>query len=122
AGYRNRDPAVRRILWEMTATIMLTPILDVFAGDLQQARVSELLSVPVVLMVIPPFVSQAGALGGIFSSRTTSKMQLGVITPRGRPEVPAIVDATIVGALSVVVFLLIGSIGWAFGIVMGLPN
>ena len=43
--------------------------------------------------MIPPFVSQAGALGGIFSSRITSKMQLGVITPRGRPEIPAIVDA-----------------------------
>jgi mgtE-like transporter len=122
AGYRNRDPAVRRILWEMTATIMLTPILDVFAGDLQQARVSELLSVPVVLMVIPPFVSQAGALGGIFSSRTTSKMQLGVITPRGRPEVPAIVDATIVAGLSIMVFLLIGAVAWVLGTVSHLQH
>jgi mgtE-like transporter len=122
AGYRNRDPAVRRILWEMTATIMLTPILDVFAGDLQQARVSELLSVPVVLMVIPPFVSQAGALGGIFSSRTTSKMQLGVITPRGRPEVPAIVDATIVAGLSIMVFLLIGGVAWVLGTVSHLQH
>jgi mgtE-like transporter len=122
AGYRTRDPAVRRILWEMTATIMLTPILDVFAGDLQQARIDELLSVPVVLMVIPPFVSQAGALGGIFSSRITSKMQLGVITPRGRPEVPAVVDATIVAALSTMVFLLIGVLAWGLGIVSHLQN
>jgi mgtE-like transporter len=122
AGYRTRDPGVRRILWEMTATIMLTPILDVFAGDLQQARVTELLSVPVVLMVIPPFVSQAGALGGIFSSRTTSKMQVGVITPRGRPEVPAIVDATIVAALSTMVFLLIGVVAWGLGTISHLQN
>jgi len=122
AGYRTRDRVIRRILWEMTATIMLTPILDVFAGELQQARSAELFSVPVVLTLIPPFVSQAGALGGIFSSRITSKMQLGVITPRGRPEVPAIIDATIVAGLSVVVFLLIGAVAWLLGTVTGLQQ
>ena len=121
-SYRARGPIVRKIIWEMTATIALTPILDVLAGQLQQARAAELFSVPVILAVIPPFVSQAGALGGIFSSRITSKMQLGVITPRGRPEVPAIVDATIVAALSVVVFLLIGAVAWLLGDLTGLPN
>jgi mgtE-like transporter len=122
AGYRTRDRMIRRILWEMTATIMLTPILDVFAGELQQARSAELFSVPVVLTLIPPFVSQAGALGGIFSSRITSKMRLGVITPRGRPEVPAIIDATIVAGLSVVVFLLIGTVAWLLGTMTGLQQ
>ncbi len=122
ASYRARDRIVRKIIWEMTATIMLTPILDVLAGQLQQARVQQLFAVPVIMALIPPFVSQAGALGGIFSSRITSKMQLGVITPRGRPEVPAIVDATIVAALSVIVFLLIGLVAWTLGTVTGLPN
>jgi mgtE-like transporter len=121
-SYRTRDRVVRKIIWEMTATILLTPILDVLAGQLQQARADQLFAVPVILLVIPPFVSQAGALGGIFSSRITSKMQLGVITPRGRPEIPAIIDASIVGALSVVVFLLIGAVAWALGVATGLPN
>jgi len=121
-AYRTNDRLLRKIVWEMTATILLTPILDVLAGQLQQARLGQLTAVPVLLAVIPPFVSQAGALGGIFSSRITSKMQLGVITPRGRPEIPAIVDASIVAALSVVVFLLIGAVGWVLGTVTGLPN
>jgi len=121
-AYRTNDRLLRKIVWEMTATILLTPILDVLAGQLQQARLGQLAAVPVLLAVIPPFVSQAGALGGIFSSRITSKMQLGVITPRGRPEIPAIVDASIVAALSVVVFLLIGAVGWLLGTVTGLPN
>ncbi len=121
-AYRTNDRLLRKIVWEMTATILLTPILDVLAGQLQEARLPQLSAVPVLIAVIPPFVSQAGALGGIFSSRISSKMQLGVITPRGRPEIPAIVDGSIVAALSVVVFLLIGTIGWLLGIVTGLPN
>jgi mgtE-like transporter len=109
-AYSVNDSIVRRVVLEMTGVILLTPILDVLSGLLQQHRLTELLAVPVVLALIPPFVSQAGALGGIFSSRTSSKLQIGVITPRGLPEVPALVDASVVFVLGVVVFTLIGSI------------
>jgi mgtE-like transporter len=113
---------VRRIVLEMTATIALTPILDVMAGTLLRANEGRLVLVPVLLALIPPFVSQAGALGGIFSSRISSKLSLGVITPRGRPEVPAIVDATIVALQSVAIFTVIGFVAWALGSVTGLTG
>jgi mgtE-like transporter len=109
-AYTGSAPIVRRVILEMTAVILLTPILDIFAGVLQEHRLIELTAVPVLLILIPPFVSQAGALGGIFSSRISSKLQIGVITPRGFPESPALVDGTIVFALGVVVFSLIGII------------
>lgn len=109
-AYTVSAPIVRRVILEMTAVILLTPILDIFAGVLQEHRLIELTAVPVLLILIPPFVSQAGALGGIFSSRISSKLQIGVITPRGLPEPPALVDGTIVFALGVVVFSLIGII------------
>ena len=121
-AYLNQDPALRRIVLEMTAVILFTPVLDVLAGALLRAREPQLLAVPVVLALIPPFVSQAGALGGIFSSRITSKLQIGVITPRGLPEIPAVVDASIVIGLSFVVFTLIGTIGWALGQATGMAS
>ena len=93
-------PVVRRVVLEMTAVILLTPILDILSGVLQEHRLTELTAVPVLLILIPPFVSQAGALGGIFSSRVSSKLQIGVITPRGLPEAPAVVDGSVVFVLS----------------------
>jgi mgtE-like transporter len=117
-----RDPEVRRIILEMTMTILLTPVLDVLAGGLQQARLPQLFAVPVLLSLIPPFVSQAGALGGIFSSRITSKLQIGVITARGRPEAPVVFDGSIIVLLSVAVFALIGAVAWGLATVTGLPN
>ena len=75
--------------------------------------ISGLQAVPAVLILIPPFVSQAGALGGILSSRLSSKLQLGVITPRGRPEIPAVVDGAIVISLGFLVFTAIGAVSWA---------
>jgi mgtE-like transporter len=121
-SYAVRDRRVRRIVLEMTATILLTPILDILSGGLQQARLAELTAVPVLLLLIPPFVSQAGALGGIFSSRLTSKLQIGVITASGRPDTPAIVDGSIVLGLSIVVFTMIGAISWALGSATGLSG
>ncbi|MFM7718223.1 MAG: magnesium transporter, partial [Actinomycetota bacterium] len=121
-SYVARDPALRRVVVEMTGTILLTPILDVVAGGLLLAREPQLVAVPVLLALVPPFVSQAGALGGIFASRTTSKLQIGVLTPRGLPEVPAIVDAVVVSLLAVAVFALIGVLAVAVGLATGLPG
>jgi mgtE-like transporter len=115
-SYTLADAAIRRIVLEMTGTILLTPILDVVAGTLLHAREDQIIGVPVLLLLIPPFVSQAGALGGIFASRIASKLQLGVITARGLPEVPAVVDASIVSALAVAVFALIGVVSYALGV------
>ena len=86
-GARVGAREVRRTLVEMTGVIALAPLLDIFAGALLEARRRDARGGPGVLILIPPFVSQAGALGGILSSRLSSKLQLGVITPRGMPGV-----------------------------------
>ncbi len=124
-SYTVADRVIRRIVVEMTAVILLTPILDVLAGTLLRARQEQLVAVPVLLALIPPFVSQAGALGGIFTSRTASKLQIGVITARGLPEIPALVDASIVSALSIAVFAMVGVVAYVLGVatdLVGMPS
>jgi mgtE-like transporter len=124
-SYTVADRVIRRIVVEMTAVILLTPILDILAGTLLRARQGQLVAVPVLLALIPPFVSQAGALGGIFTSRTASKLQIGVITARGLPEIPALVDASIVSALSIAVFAMVGVVAYALGVatdLVGMPS
>jgi mgtE-like transporter len=105
---RSSAPEVRRIVLHMTGVIALTPVLDILAGSLLQSREADLLAVPALLLLIPPFVSQAGALGGIFSSRVASKIRLGVVEPRGRPQPIALADGALVSAVGLVVFALIG--------------
>ena len=119
-SYTVADRVIRRIVVEMTAVILLTPILDILAGTLLRARQEQLVAVPVLLALIPPFVSQAGALGGIFTSRTASKLQIGVMTASGLPEIPALVDASIVSALSIAVFATVGVVAYALGVATGL--
>jgi mgtE-like transporter len=121
-SYSTSNVFVRRVAIEMTAVIALTPILDVVAGELLRARHEELLAIPVLLLLIPPFVSQAGAVGGIFSSRITSKLQLGLIEPRRLPEGPAVLDASLAFLLSVVVYALIGVVSLGLADATGLAH
>jgi mgtE-like transporter len=113
-SYASEVPGVRRIALEMSPMILFTPVLDVLAGGLLQSHQTRLLALPALLLMIPPLVSQAGALGGILSSRIASKLQVGVIRPSGWPEAPALLDASLVVVLGLAVFTLIGVV--AFGL------
>jgi mgtE-like transporter len=117
---RFAGPTVRRTLFEMAGVIVVVPILDIFAGALLETRQASLSAVPAVLIVIPPFISQAGALGGILSSRLSSKLQLGVLSPRGSPQRPALLDAGIVTVFATVVFAVIGLTAFALSLLTGL--
>ena len=105
------EPTIRRTLAEMTGVLLVVPILDVLAGTLLESQSERFFRYPGLLLLIPPFISQAGALGGILSSRLSSKLRLGVITPRGLPEAPALVDASLVVAFGVAIFAFIGVLG-----------
>jgi mgtE-like transporter len=105
------EPAIRRTLAEMTGVLLVVPILDVLAGTLLESQSERFFRYPGLLLLIPPFISQAGALGGILSSRLSSKLRLGVITPRGLPEAPALVDGSLVAAFGLAIFTFIGVVG-----------
>ena len=113
---------VRRIVAEMVAVILLTPLLDIAAGAVLQAKEPVLTALPGLLILIPPFVSQAGALGGILSSRLSSKLQLGLITTRGLPESPALLDAGLVIVFGVAIFTFIGAVAVALANLTGLAH
>jgi len=113
---------VRRIVAEMVAVILLTPLLDIAAGAVLQAKEPVLTAFPGLLILIPPFVSQAGALGGILSSRLSSKLQLGLITARGLPESPALLDAGLVIVFGVAIFTFIGAVALVLANITGLAH
>jgi mgtE-like transporter len=113
------EPSAVRTLVEMTGVLLLVPILDVLAGTLLESQAERFFRYPGLLILIPPLISQAGALGGILSSRLSSKLQLGVITPRGVPEPPALVDGTLVVGFGFSIFVFIGVVGWALAEAVG---
>jgi mgtE-like transporter len=117
-GFLTDLPLARRAIFEMIGVIVLTPLLDILAGTVVEPRIERFTTFPGLLVIIPPLVSNAGALGGILSSRLSSKLHLGVISARGLPETPAILDASLVVGFGIVAFPVVGLTGWLYGVIV----
>lgn len=112
-------PLARRIQLEMAAVIILTPLLDILAGTAVESKLDRFLALPGLLVIVPPLVSNAGALGGILSSRISSKIHLGLISPSGFPETLAWLDASLVVVSGLFAFTMTGTLAFAFSAVAG---
>jgi mgtE-like transporter len=112
-------PLARRILLEMAAVVALTPLLDILAGTLVEARLERFIAFPGLLVLIPPFVANAGSLGGIYASRLTSKMQLGLVEARSWPQPLAFLDGSLVVGFGIGISALTGALGLGFAVVAG---
>lgn len=101
-------PVVRRVARESILLLTLAGTVDIFAGLVIETRLEDFVTYPALLVLIPPFLADAGALGGILTARLSSKLHLGVLTPRGRPESVAMYDGSIIILFAVFIFVLVG--------------
>jgi mgtE-like transporter len=82
--------------------------IDMVAGTVVEHRLDRFLSLPALLVMMPPFLENAGALGGIVASRLASRLHLGALRPRLLPERLAALDISLAGPWAVLNFGLTG--------------
>jgi len=100
-------PILHRILRESLPVLVLAGLIDVVAGLTIEKRLSSFVAYPGLLVLVPPFLEDTGALGGILSSRLSSKLHLGVMEPGGIPSRPARADFVLTFLYAVPVFVLV---------------
>lgn len=98
-------PLLRRVTRESWPILLLAASLSTMAGLVLQQRLGTLAAFPVLLVLQPAFVSSAGALGGVLSSRLSSKLHLGVVDPVRVPQREVLNDASSVLLLGLPVYL-----------------
>jgi len=108
AAMRTELPAARRIFRESIVVLALAGTMDIFAGTVVQHRITRFNAVPALLVLIPPFLEDAGALGSIAAARLASKLHLGAIRPKLIPERLAWLDITLLAPFALSVFTLVG--------------
>jgi mgtE-like transporter len=105
---RSRLEDLRRIVIESLPVLSVALLLSTLAGMALQKRVELLAMVPALLVLQPAFVSSAGALGGILSSRMSTKLHLGLVSPSMAPGVEVQRDALLVMAVGLPVYVFNG--------------
>jgi mgtE-like transporter len=120
--FRSDLTVARRVVRESVAVLVVFGAVDLLAGLLVESRLHRFLAFPALLVLVPPFLESAGALGGILSSRLSSKLHLGVLSPRGWPEAVAGLDATIIFLFALFMFALRGFAAAVIGELMNLAS
>jgi len=100
-------PIMRRILRESLPVLCMAGLIDVLAGLTIEKRLASFIAFPGLLVLIPPFLEDTGALGAILSSRLSTKLHLGVLQPANVPERPARDDFLLTFLYAAPVFVLV---------------
>lgn len=123
AGWRTIHDLTRRIVRESFPVLVLAIVLDVLAGAVIEPRMEEVfLPFPGLLIIIPAFLENTGALGAILSARLGSKLHLGALTPATRPEPVALLDGSIVLALGLTVYTITAFLAYGLAVLLGLAH
>src|SRR5215210_3655857 len=107
-SWRARLPIMRRIVRESVPVLALAGAVDVIAGITIQKRIDSFLVYPALLVLVPPFLEDAGALGGILSARVATKLHLGTVDLARSPWRAVGEDILLVFAYALPTFLLLG--------------
>src|SRR3954464_14470186 len=107
AALRAGLPLTNRILREWIPILTIAGTIDVVAGLTIEKRLESFLAFPALLVLVPPFLEDTGALGGILSSRLASKLPLGMIEPTNVPPRVARDDFALTFVFAVPVFTLV---------------
>ncbi|MCP5029877.1 MAG: hypothetical protein GY929_26700 [Actinomycetia bacterium] len=105
---RSSFALLSRIVRESMPMLIVAGILSLLAGVVLQSRSEDVLTVGAVLIILPGYLGASGALGGILSSRLSTKLVLGLFSPSPVPPPAARADATAILGLAVPVFVLNG--------------
>lgn len=104
-GWTSVLPVTKRIVRESFPVLCIAIVLDVLAGAVVEPRVGPVfVPYPALLIIIPGFLENTGALGAILAARLGSKLHLGAVSPRAKPEPAALLDGSIVLVLGLVVY------------------
>ena len=121
-AFRWGRPVLRGILREALVVVVVGGVLSLLAGVVLEGRLDEFTTYPALLALVPPFLASAGAIGGMLSSRLTSKLHLGVIGPTTLPGVAARSDIALAYLLAVPVFVAASLVADVAALVIDLPS
>lgn len=119
AVWRSGLALARRIMIESIPVLAAAGLLSLLAGLALQSTEERFFTFGVFLVILPGYLSTAGALGGILSSRLSTKLHLGFIESRLMPAGEARDDIRFTFALSFPIFvftaLVTAFVAWLVG-------
>ena len=118
-GLANPRAVLRDVTRQSLPVLVAALVLSTLAGLVIEKRLDTFDRYPVLLVLVPAFVSSAGALGGVLTSQLSTKLHLGLVGPTGVPSRLARADLSRIAVLALPVYLFNAAAAHAVGTAVG---
>ncbi len=108
AGWISPIERLRRIIRESLPVLTVAALLSTLAGLVLEHRLGTFSDYPALLILVPAFVSSAGALGGILSNSLSTRLHLGIVEPSLWPSSSVRADIRSLALLAAPVYVVNG--------------
>jgi len=115
-------PYYSSILRESLPVLLVCGFLGIFSGAILGGRIEGLIAVPSILIMLPAFLEDGGAIGGILAARLSSSLHLGSIeTKKGIPKNVLKMFVTM-HILGIIIFTMVGSFAYIIAKFLGISS
>ena len=113
---------MRGIIYESVPILLVAGFMSTLAGLIINSRLDGFLMLPALLVMVPLFLEDNNALGGILTSRLSSMLHTGMFDPGMFPGKQTIPNFLLIYIYSLVVFPLVGVSAYAASILIGIGS
>jgi mgtE-like transporter len=119
---RMPENEIKRVVIVTAPVLVLCALLDIGAGLTIEHELETLVASAALLVMIPPFLEDANALGGILTSRLASLLHMGLLEPRRLPGKVALENFAIIYIFALWVFTLVGVMAYIVAVLLSLGS
>ncbi len=119
---RSSFDIMRGIIYESVPMLLIAGFMSTLAGLIINSRLEGFLMLPALLVMVPLFLEDNNALGGILTSRLSSMLHTGMFDPGMFPGKQIIPNFLLIYIYSLVVFPLVGVSAYAASILIGIGS
>jgi len=117
-----KQPLSKRILAESIPVFLICGLLSSFSGSILGSQFNAIIGSAALLTIVPAFLEDGGAIGGILAARFSSALHIGEIKYDKKIPKSAKNLFVVMHVVGLVIFPLIGMFGHFIGTSMGLKS
>ncbi|AEA47450.1 MgtE integral membrane region [Archaeoglobus veneficus SNP6] len=120
--FASRSEMGLRIVRESMPILAVCTFLQFGAGAILGGELDKFIAIAGLLTVVPAFLEDGGAMGGILAARFSTMLHLGLLEPSIKPQKDVLLNFGAMHVIALVIFSLVGVIGYAVNVMLSLPT
>lgn len=122
-SYRSKVESIgRKIIKESIPVLLFCTFLQFGAGTILGKEIEGFVAIAGLLTIVPAFLEDGGAMGGILAARFSTMLHLGLLKPSIKPPKDVLWSFGVMHLIALAIFALVGIFGQIVNYLLDLPT